>query len=117
MNADPWETRSNSKSPEIKPDLPIEIPSLLLPIPDLSLNEPTHTPELTENMVTVDHDLSGGVISPLYPENGDTVERTTLSSTKENPYRTTCEEVDDEEVYPEKLPSAILLKMTLKDTL
>ena len=68
-------------------------------------------------MVTVDHGLSGGVISPLYPENGDAVERTTLSSTKENPYRTTCEEVDDEEVYPEKLPSAVLLEMMLKDTL
>ena len=116
-DADPWETGSNSKSLGIKLDLPTEIPSLLPPISDLSLDEPIHMPQLTENMVTVDHDLSGGVISPLYPENGDAVEGITLSSTKENPYRTTCEEVDDEEVYPEKLPSTILLKMTLKDTL
>ena len=70
-----------------------------------------------ENMVTVDHGLSGGVISSLYPENGDTVEGTTSSSTKGNPYRTTCKEVDDKEVYSEKLPSTILLEMTLKDTL
>ena len=63
-------------------------------------------------MVTVDHDLSGGVISSLYPENGDAFEGITPSSTKENPYKTTCEEVDDQEVYPEKLPSAIFLEMT-----
>ena len=63
-------------------------------------------------MVTVDHDLSGGVISSLYPENGDAVKGTTPSSTKENPYKMTCEGVDDQEVYPEKLPSAILLKTT-----
>ena len=60
MTADPWETRSNNSSPEIKLDLPTEIPSLLLPISNLFLDEPTHMPELTENMVTEDHDLSGG---------------------------------------------------------
>ena len=57
----------------------------------------------------VDHDLSGGVISSLYPENHDTE--------KENPYKTTCEEVDNEEVYPKKLPSTILLETSLFDTL
>ena len=116
-DADPWETRSNSKSPEIKPDLPMEIPSLLLQISNSSLDKTTHAPGLVENMVTVDHDLSGGVISTLYPENGDAVEGTTPSSTKEKPYKTTCKEVDDEEVYPEKLPSTIPLKTSLTDTL
>ena len=95
----------------------MEIPSLLLLIPDLPLDEPAHMPELIENRVTVDHDLSGGVISPLYPGNGDTVKGTAPASTKENPYKTTCEEVDNKEVYSEKLPSTIPLEMTLKDTL
>ena len=109
-NTDPWETRSIRNSLEIKLELPTEIPSQLLPIPGLSLDEPARMPESTENMVTVDHDLSGGVISSLCPENGDT-EGTTPFSTKENSYKTTCEEVDDQEVYPEKLPSAIFLEM------
>ena len=110
--ADPWETRSISSSLDIKPDLSMKITSPLLPISDLSLDEPACMPELIKNMVTVDHDLSGGVISSLYPENGDAFEGITPSSTKENPYKTTCEEVDDQEVYPEKLPSTIFLEMT-----
>ena len=76
----------------------------------------TCAPESNKNMVTVDHDLSGGVISSLYPENGDVVEGTTPSSTKENPYKMTCEEVDNQEVYPKKLPSTILLEMTPTDS-
>ena len=64
-----------------------------------------------------DHDLSGGVISSLYPENSDAAEGITPSSTKENTYKMTCEEVDDHEVYPEKLPSATLLETTPTDNL
>ena len=60
MNADPWETRLIENSPEIKPDLSTKITFLLLPISDPSLDKPTCAPELIENMVTVDHDLSGG---------------------------------------------------------
>lgn len=63
-------------------------------------------------MVTVDHNPSGGVISSLHPENSNAVEGVTPSSTKENPYKTTCEEVDDQEVYPKKVPSAIFLETT-----
>ena len=74
-------------------------------------------PEINENMVTVDHNLSGGVISSLHPENSDAVEGITPSSTKENPYKTTCEEVDDQEVYPKKLPSTIFLETTPTDNL
>ena len=59
-NANPWETRLISNSLKIKPDLPTEITSLFLPISDLSLDKPTHALELIENMVIVDHDLSGG---------------------------------------------------------
>ena len=59
-NADLWETRLIINSPVINSDLPTDITSLLLPISNLSLDEPTHVPELVENMVMVDHDLSGG---------------------------------------------------------
>ena len=60
----------------------MEISSLLLLIFDLSLNEPTCKPKLVENMVMVDHDLSGGVISSLYPENSDTIRGINPSTTK-----------------------------------
>ena len=83
--ADPWETRSISNSLIIKPDLPMEVASLLLPISDLSLDEPTCMSKLVENMVMVDHDLNEGVISSLYPENGDTTGEINLSTTEEPP--------------------------------
>ena len=59
-NNDPWETRLIINSSVMNSDLPTEITSPLLPISDLSLDEPTHTPELVENLVMVDHNLSGG---------------------------------------------------------
>ena len=114
-NPDPWETRSIESPPEIKLDLLMEITSLLLLISNLSPDEPTCVPELIDNMVTVDHDLSGGVISSLYPEKGDAIEETTPSSTKESPYKTTCEEDDDddnEEIIPSEFSSDALHEMT-----
>ena len=60
MNADPWETRLIESSPEIKTDPPTEITPSLLLISNSSLSEDTRAPELTKNMVTVDHDLNGG---------------------------------------------------------
>ena len=52
--------------------------------------------------------LVGGVISSLYPENGNTVKGTTPSLTKKSPYKMTCEEVDDnEEVYPSEFSSGL----------
>ena len=75
----------------------MELTSLLLPISDLSLDEPACTPELVENMVMADHDLSGGVISSLYPENSDAVEGTTPSSTKEPPSNALLKMTPDKE--------------------
>ena len=63
----------------------MEVASLLLPISDLSLDEPTRMSKLVENMVMVDHDLNEGVISSLYPENGDTTGEINLSTTEEPP--------------------------------
>ena len=83
-NTDPWETRLIINSPEIKLDLPMEIASLLLLISDLSFAELTHVPELVENMVMVDHNLNEGVISSLYPENGDTARGINPSTTEES---------------------------------
>ena len=99
-NTDPWETRSIINSPVIEPDLPMEIASLLLPISDLSLNKLTHAPELVENMVMVDHDLSGGVISSLYPENGendDTARGINPSTTEVFPQEVLHETTPEEE--------------------
>ena len=95
--ADPWETRSISNSLEIKLDLPTEITSPLLPISNLSPDKPTHVPELVENMVTVDHDLSGGVISPLYSENSDDAEEINFSITEESPSDTLLKTTPDKE--------------------
>ena len=114
-NANPWATRLISNSLEIKLELPMETTSLLLLISDLPHDKPVHTPEINENMVTVDHNLSGGVISSLHPKNGDAVKGITPASTKENPYKTTCEQVDSQEVYPKNLPSAIFLETTPTD--
>ena len=95
--ANPWETRSISNSLDIKPDLPMRTPSLLRLISDLSLDKPTCVPKKVENMVMADHDLSGGVISSLYPENSDAVKGTTPSSTEGPPSNALLKTTPDEE--------------------
>ena len=63
-------------------------------------------PGTIKNMVTVDHDLSGGVISSLCPKNGDDTREIHSSATN-----------DDEETNftTEESPSNTLLEMTPED--
>ena len=72
MDADPWETRLIAHETE----------SL---ISDLSLGEAPQMPINEENMVMVDLDLSQGVISSVYSENGAAVKRPTFFDTEETP--------------------------------
>ena len=75
----------------------MEIASLLLLISNLSLDEPTRAPKLVDNMVMVDHNLSGGVISSLYPENSDATRGINPSTIEESPPETLHKMTSEEE--------------------